>query len=240
MVIFMVKITDEPSEAAYFAANHIPYIVHLNEHNRGESFPNGSFCVENLSDIDDIYMEKVYRRTKGLPWEIAETKRLTIREITVEDVPRLYELYADASVTKYMEPLYADMQQEIEYTKEYIQNIYGFYGYGMWVILLKESGELIGRVGLEYKEGFEGLELGFMLGVAYQHKGYAYEACCAALAYGASQLGQKEYYAVVHVDNERSKKLCEELGFHAAGHLMARSEDFIRYKININNYKKSI
>lgn len=110
----MVKITQRPSEAAYYAANHIPYIVYLNENNRNDSFPNGSFCVEKLSDIDAEYMDKVYRRTMGLPWILIETGRLTIREITVEDVPRLYELYADASVTKYMEPLFEDIQQEIE------------------------------------------------------------------------------------------------------------------------------
>lgn len=64
----MVKITQRPSEAAYYAANHIPYIVYLNENNRNDSFPNGSFCVEKLSDIDAEYMDKVYRRTMGLPW----------------------------------------------------------------------------------------------------------------------------------------------------------------------------
>lgn len=212
-----VKITDKPSEAEYFAANHIPYIVYLHDNNRDESFPSGAFCVESLSDIDAEYLDRVYRRTRGLPWIICETDRLIIREITVEDVPRLYELYADTSVTKYMEPLFEDMNQEIAYTREYIQNIYGFYGYGMWVIVLKESNEVIGRAGLEYKEGFEGLELGFMLGTGYQHKGYAYEACRAVIEYGRTRLGIADYRALVHVDNEPSKKLCERLGFESKG-----------------------
>ena len=53
----------------------------------------------------------------------------------------------------------------------------------MWVITLKESEEVVGRAGLEYKEGFDGLEIGFMLGKEHQHKGYAYEACKAILEY---------------------------------------------------------
>ncbi|MBO5145300.1 MAG: GNAT family N-acetyltransferase [Lachnospiraceae bacterium] len=208
-----VKITENSEEAAYFAANQIPYIVWLNESNKGQSFPCGAYCVENMSDIDAEYLERVYRRFKGIPWDIAETQRLRIREITVDDVARLYELYRSRDITRYMEPLFEDPQQETAYTKEYIKNVYGFYGYGMWVIEEKKSGQVIGRAGLEYKEGFEGLELGFMLGADYQHKGYAYEACRAVLDYGVQVLEQSVYYAVVHEKNTPSRRLCERLEF---------------------------
>ena len=96
--------------------------MHLNEKNRNESFPTGAFCVENLNDIDDEFKEMVYRRCHNLPWEILETARLRLREITVEDVPRLYELYSDESITGYIEPLFADYAEEVEYTRSYIQN----------------------------------------------------------------------------------------------------------------------
>ena len=66
---------------------------------------------------------------------------MRIREITVKDVPQLYELYRDASITAFMEPLFADPEQEIAYTKDYIENVYGFYGYGMWVLEEKRSGQ---------------------------------------------------------------------------------------------------
>lgn len=208
-----VMITEDAEEAAYYAARRIPYIVWLNERNRNQSFPGGSYCVENLSDIDAQYLDRVYRRFHDIPWEITETLRLRIREITVEDVPQLYELYSDASVTQFMEPLFAEPEQEMLYTREYIKNVYQFYGYGMWVLENKESGCIIGRAGLEYKEGFEGLELGFMLGVAYQHQGYAYEACSAILAYGIKELEQRNYCSFINEKNEASIRLCGRLGF---------------------------
>lgn len=208
-----VMITESAEEAARYAARQIPYIVWLNENNRDQSFPCGSYCVEDLSDIDARYLDRVYRRFHDIPWDITETPRLRIREITVEDVPQLYELYRDASVTQFMEPLFAEPEQEIIYTREYIKNIYGFYGYGMWVLESKDSRQVIGRAGLEYKEGFEGLELGFMLGVAYQHQGYAYEACSAILAYGIEELDQREYCSFINENNEASIHLCERLGF---------------------------
>ncbi|MDE6622046.1 MAG: GNAT family N-acetyltransferase [Lachnospiraceae bacterium] len=221
-----VMITETAEEAAYYAVNQIPYIVWLNEKNREQSFPTGSYCVENLSDIDARYLDRVYRRFHDIPWNIAETARLRIREITVEDVPKLYELYDDASITQYMEPLFADPEQEMIYTREYIKNVYGFYGYGMWVLEDKESGQLIGRAGLEFKEGFEGLELGFMLGVAYQHKGYAYEACSEILSYGVRELGQRTYCSFINEENKASIRLCERLGFGPQGKVRLNEINF--------------
>lgn len=208
-----VMITESADEAARYAASQIPYVVWLNEKNRNQRFPDGAYCVENLSDIDAGYLDRVYRRFHNIPWDIAETPRLRIREIAVGDVPQLYELYSDASVTQYMEPLFAEPEQEMSYTRDYIKNVYGFYGFGMWVLESRESGRIIGRAGLEYKEGFEGLELGFMLGVTYQHKGYAYEACSAILSYGIEQLGQRTYCSFINEHNEASIHLCERLGF---------------------------
>ena len=119
-----VVITEDSGKAEYYSLNNVPYIVHLNEKNRNESFPTGAFCVEDLNDIDDEFKEMVYRRCHNLPWEILETARLRLREITVEDVPRLYELYSDESITRYIEPLFADYAEEVEYTRSYIQNVY--------------------------------------------------------------------------------------------------------------------
>lgn len=208
-----VMVTDEAAVAFACQEQQIPYIVLLQEHNREESFPMGAYCVENPEDIDDVYLRRVYQRAKGLPWEITQTERLILRELTVADVPRLYELYEDEQINRFVEPLYQPMEKEIEYTQAYIKNVYHFYGYGIWAIILKETGELIGRAGIEYKEGFDGLELGFMLGKQYWHKGYAREACEAVLIYGREMLEEYSYRAIVHEENEASKKLCERLGF---------------------------
>lgn len=206
-------LTDEALLAHECSKNGQPYLFLLTEQNKHDSLPMGAYCVEDVADVTEDYLRKVYQRAKGLPWEIVTTERLLIREITVADVSRLYELYADESITQYMEPLFPTRQQEEDYTRDYIKSIYHFYGYGMWLITLRESGEVIGRAGLEYKEGFDGLELGFMLGKEYQHKGYAYEACKAILDYAREELEQKSFRAVVHEDNLRSLHLCERLGF---------------------------
>lgn len=212
-----VVLTDSAELAFLCFGREIPCCVLLDEAARNESLPNGAFCMEQIEDIDWEYLDRIERRSQGIPWEIAHTDRLLLREMTVADVPRLYELYRGEAVTRYMEPLYETAEQEMTYTQDYICNVYAYYGYGMWLIVLKETDEVIGRAGLEYKEGEDGLELGFMLGEDYWHRGYAYEACSAVLTYGREYLGCECFYARVHPDNGSSRRLCERLGMHTDG-----------------------
>ncbi len=209
----LVIITDEAEAAWEYHNSRQPYLFLLTPQNQGASLPLGAYCVERLEDATAEYLDQVYRRVKGLPWDILETDRLRLREIMEADVERLYELYADEEIIRYMEPLFPTIEQEREYTRDYIRNIYSFYGYGMWVIVHKETDEIIGRAGVEYKEGFDGLEIGFMLGKGYQHQGYAYEACKAVLDYVWEELENSCVYAVVHEENILSVRLCERLGF---------------------------
>ncbi|MDY5956799.1 MAG: GNAT family N-acetyltransferase, partial [Frisingicoccus sp.] len=106
-----------------------------------------------------------------------ETPRLILREFVPEDLAGLYRLYEESD-TRYIEPLAKDPEEELEKLKSYIHYIYGFYGFGLWAVCLKESGELIGRCGLQVELiGDEGeYELGYMVSGKYTGCGYASEA----------------------------------------------------------------
>ncbi len=189
----------------------------LNENNRGESFPGAFYAVENPEEMDRKSYDLAYRRLAGLPWEILATERLIVRETTVEDVDSFYRIYAEPSITEYMENLLADRDEEIAYTKDYIEKVYAFYGYGMWTVLEKESGEVVGRAGITWREGYQLPELGFVFGVPWQGRGYAWEVCRAILVYAREELLMKRVQTLVRPGNERSLRLCEKLGFVAAG-----------------------
>ncbi|MDE7359050.1 MAG: GNAT family N-acetyltransferase [Lachnospiraceae bacterium] len=140
-----------------------------------------------------------------------------MRETTVEDVDCFYRIYAEPSITKYMENLFADRDEEVAYTKDYIEKVYAFYGYGMWTVLDKEGGGVIGRAGISWREGYDLPELGFVFGVPWQGRGYAYEVCSAILAYARKELLMERVQALVQPGNERSLRLCEKLGFAVSG-----------------------
>lgn len=192
----------------------LPY---LHENNRGEFFPGALYAVEKLEETDFASLDLAYRRLAGLPWEILTTARCAVRETTVEDVDSFYRIYAEPSITEYMENLFVDRDEEIAYTKDYMEKVYAFYGYGMWTVLEKEGGEVIGRAGISWREGYDLPELGFVFGVPWQGKGYAYEVCNAILAFAKEELLMEQVQALVQPGNGRSLRLCEKLGFVRRG-----------------------
>lgn len=226
-------LTDDCQTALYCAERSIPYLVVLHEKNAFDSFPSGAFCIEKIEDISMSYLEKIVQRFRKIPWTILETGRLVVREITVEDVPALYELYRDPEITEFMEDLFADPSEEIAYTRQYIENVYSFYGYGMWLVLEKETGEIVGRAGVESKEGFDGLELGFMIGKRYQRRGYAFEVCKAIINYVQEELEIFEFCALVREGNIASAALCKKLGMQEEGKRIVQekmsSQEYIQY-----------
>ncbi len=171
------------------------------------------YAIENIDELDENYLDHVICRMKGIPCDILDTTRCHIREITIEDVDRLYEIYSKPGITKYMEGLYEVREDEISYTKDYIQYHYGFYDFGMWIIEEKTANKMIGRAGFDMREGYDAPELGFMIAQEYQRRGYATEVCEGILAYGREQLGFSVVGAFTDLRNVASVKLLEKLGF---------------------------
>ena len=186
---------------------------HQVEKDEANDFWGIGHLLQGFDEVDAIYLKRIFERCHNIPWKICETKRCIIREITVEDVDRLYEIYSEPSITEYMEDLFENPKEEKEYTMQYIKNIYHMYGYGMWIIEEKQTGQIIGRAGLEQNEGMEGLELGYVIAVPYQRKGYAYEVCSAILDYAWENLETEVITSAIEKGNVASEKLCQKLGF---------------------------
>lgn len=207
-----VVITDDAETAAEVRGKKGAVVAVLTEQNRGASFGEIPFAVDGFFNPGLDYFQKVYERCHGIPWTILQTERCIVREVRVEDLERLYEIYAEPSITRYMEGLYENREDERRYTEAYIRNMYGFYGYGIWIVEEKETGRIIGRAGLENRGGGE-TELGYMLAKEAQGKGIAYEVCRAILDYAADALEMEELVCYVRAGNEASVRLCERLGF---------------------------
>ncbi len=206
-------VSDDPAEIKRLSdMGHIVVPV-LTEANRDEDFSSYKYVITDPDEVDDDYYIKIWQRYANLPWEILTTKRCVVREMAPEDVSALYEVYADESITKYTEPLFPEYEDELEYTRNYIDKVYSYFGFGTWVIVNKEDGKIIGRAGFNYREGYEEPELGYVIGKQYQNKGYATEVCEAILEYGYGELGFDRVSAFSHKDNIPSLRLLIRLGF---------------------------
>lgn len=144
----------------------------------------------------------------------------------------MYEIYEPKSITRYMEALYEDRQEELKFTRAYIKNMYQFYGYGIWLVCLKDTDEIIGRAGISNREvdGENQLELGYVIGEEYQCQGYAFEACEAICEFAKKQLEAKELVCFMDKENLSSVRLAEKLGFQYMGEILAEEKYFAYYK----------
>lgn len=229
----ILYVTDSLPEAERLRDRGEAVLVYFHDGNREGDFSGFTFGVEDPEHLEDEYVERVYRRLKGLPWNILETERCLIRETTPEDVEDFFHIYSDPAITKFMDGLYPDKEQEKEYIREYIEKIYTFYEFGIWTVVEKSSGSVIGRAGFSYREGYDDPEIGFIIGVPWQRRGYGEEVCRGILDYGMKRLGFRDVNALVETRNEASLKLCDKLGFRAVQELYLGEKDFFLLKYTV-------
>lgn len=168
--------------------------------------------------LDPAYLYHVYQRLNHIPWHILDTDRMSLRESTIDDVDRFYEIYAkDPDIEKYVENLFENPEDEKLYQKNYISKIYEFYDFGVWTIDYKESKKVIGRAGLSIVDGYDYPDLGFIIDKDMQNRGLAFEICSAILNYAHNTLGFDTIQARVRPENEKSIHLLKKLGFEFDG-----------------------
>lgn len=198
-----------------------------------QSYSGVDMLVEGFDEVDIDFLEKVWQRHHHIPWTILKTERCVVRELTLDDLDALFELYGDGEIDKYTDPLYP-YEEEKEFQRAYIENMYRYFGYGLWLIYSKDTGELIGRAGLEHREYHEEieLELGYIIGMKYQGRGIATEICKAILEYAKENTGFERINALIEEENTISRKLAEKLGFVHAEDFRLDEKVMCRYILN--------
>ena len=192
----------------------IATMAYMNPEIPNQTYSGVDMIVEGFEEVDAFFLEKVYQRYHHIPWTIAETERCVIRELSLDDLDKLFELYADEEITKYTEGLYP-YEEERKFQDAYINNMYRFYGYGMWLVFSKETGELIGRAGLEHREynGETELELGYVVGTKFQRQGYATEVSQQILGIAKEMTDFQRINCLIEAENIASIQLVEKLRF---------------------------
>ena len=231
-------VCDDPVRLKALQERGLAVIALQHAGNAAEKFPGAKYLFSEPEDVDlDSYV-KAWQRLRGLPWDILETGRLKVRETTEEDLGALYEIYAMPGMTDYMEGLFPDPADERRYLADYIRNVYGLLGFGIWTVIEKETGDVIGRCGFSMRNGFERIELGFLIGTRWQKRGYAQEACRAVLRYGRDFLGIDTVQALVKEGNDVSVRILEKLGFVKGETVYAEEDIYGRTYPAVNRQAK--
>lgn len=220
-ILYAVK---DSRTASVLAAEGKPVVGILTEENQRDPFTGVSYLCGEEFLTDAKYLDRIYCRIMGIPWEILQTTHCIVRETVESDAKDFYRIYDDNDARAYMEPLYEDPVKEERYLSQYRKNIYGYYEYGIWTVTDRENGNVIGRAGLDPVE-IPGItkqdetvpQLGYIIEKAYRGRGIAKEVCSGILHYGFTEYGFPAVYAMTHRDNTASVQLLKKLQFREKG-----------------------
>ncbi|MBN3959048.1 GNAT family N-acetyltransferase [Nostoc sp. NMS8] len=144
---------------------------------------------------------------------ILETQRLFLREMTPSDLDALLLVLGDAeSMRYYPKPFDREMVRNWidRHRRSYVQH-----GLGLWAMVLKTTGELIGDCGLIWQEveGHQELEIGYHVRRDQQMQGYATEAASACQDYAFNILGcDHRVISLIRPENISSQRVAQKNG----------------------------
>ena len=109
---------------------------------------------------------------------------------------------------------------------------YTRFGFGLYLVVLKNENAPIGICGLLKRETLQDVDLGCALLPEFVGKGYAYESASAVLQYGRTVLGLKRIVAITTPSNGTSKSLLTRLGFAFEKNVKQNNEELMLFASN--------
>src|SRR5579871_739561 len=145
---------------------------------------------------------------------VFETLRLIARQIQPDDVEAMLAVYGDAEAMRWVgdgQPLdRAQCEQWVTVT----HRNYATRGYGMYALVERQSGAVIGFCGLVHPGGQPEAEIKYALRREFWGQGFATEAAAALLRHGATVHGIDSIIATVAPPHRASQRVLIKAGMH--------------------------
>ena len=143
---------------------------------------------------------------------IIETERLLLREFTLNDFNALYEIMSDKETMQHYPKSFEE--QRVKWWIEWNLLNYKKYGFGLWAVVLKETGELIGDCGLTI-QSIDGVllpEIGYHIHKKDWRKGYGSEAAKAVRDWAFTHTNYDCLYSYMKHTNVASYSTAQAIG----------------------------
>jgi len=148
-----------------------------------------------------------------------ETKRLFLKNISIDDRDFIFSQFSDDVVNRYLfdaEPV-TDMQGADEIIMFFIQQPEPRL-HRRFVIVRKLDGKKMGTCGFNgWNQTDCTFEVGYDMKEEFWGNGYMQEAIKEIIAFAIDEMHIKEINACISIDNQRSIRLVEKLGFVVSG-----------------------
>src|SRR5688500_3833365 len=188
--------------------------------------------------------QKSARRDASLEQPTLETARLLLRPFDLNDAPTVQKLagaFEVADTTLNIPHPYREGVAEAWILTH--NQLYRAGALVNFAIVIRETDQLIGAVGLRVQPGHERGELGYWIGLQYWRLGFCTEAAEAVISYVFRQLGLHLIHASHFSRNPASGRIMQKLGMRHEGVLRERVrkwdqfEDLEKYAILRSEYE---
>jgi RimJ/RimL family protein N-acetyltransferase len=142
-----------------------------------------------------------------------ETPRLRLRLWRDDDLETIARWNADAVVMRHMGRPPMTTKESEEALARYRRH-WDEHGFGIWAVELRDTAELVGRIGLSYHRAWpDDPELGWLIDPTHTGRAFATEGGAAAAAYGFDVLGAPRLVSICVDENVESRRVMDKLGF---------------------------
>lgn len=143
---------------------------------------------------------------------LPQTSRLRLRPYVTEDFESLRVILTDPVTMQYYPRPYDE--KGVRRWIQWSLDNYAQYGFGLWALEIKETGEFIGDCGLTLQRinGQTLPEIGYHIHRAHWRRGYASEAALAVRDWAFTHTDYPALYSYMNVENEGSWRTAEKIG----------------------------
>lgn len=169
-----------------------------------------------------------------------ETPRLRLRRFTMDDLDELYRIYSHPDLSKYIQN---DKPLTWEQTKAAIKSMtenWEKYHFGVWAVIYKEHGKLIGHCGLKFLENTLEVQIGYLLLKSYWGRGLGTEAASSVLKYGFEVANLPQIVAVAKPENFASRRVLEKVGLKYEKDAYFYENNVVYYSISREAYLSNV
>ena len=145
---------------------------------------------------------------------VLESERLILRKMDYEDYDALYAVLADSDIMEHYPYTFDEVRVRNWITRN--MERYSKDGFGLWAVVLKETGEMIGDCGITMQNIHGHLlpEIGYHIRKDQQRKGYASEAAAACIRYAFEKRNFPAVYSYMKYTNIPSQKTAMKNGMN--------------------------
>jgi [ribosomal protein S5]-alanine N-acetyltransferase len=143
--------------------------------------------------------------------KVLETERMVLRRMEMSDVDNLTGIFSDPVAMRYYPA--TKSRREVEEWVRWTLGSYRDHSFGLWIAVLKDSGEFAGQCGLTVQEveGKEEVEIGYLFLRRFWGRGLATEAARVVRDHGFA-LGYDRLISIIDPGNHASRRVAEKTG----------------------------